>query len=197
MPGSTPAGGGPGRHAPELIAPGTELLLFRLMGRGYACLREDVRVVVDVGTGRSPVPGLGGSNLGALGAGGRPVAVASLRVVLGLPDLGPEGRILVVSTRNGPVGFLVDDVERVVAFDPGTMRATSSRFGGGYVTATVDLAGESWLLVDWDEVPLPPGLGSPPTPHRTTASLAAGPPRPVPGAPARPGRAGPAARTAW
>jgi chemotaxis signal transduction protein len=161
MPGSTPAGGGPGRHAPELIAPGTELLLFRLMARGYACRREDVRVVVDVGTGRPPVPGLGGSNLGALGAGGRPVAVASLRVVLGLPDLGPEGRIMVVSTRNGPVGFLVDDVERVVAFDPGTMRASSSRFAGGYVTATLDLAGESWLLVDWDEVPLPPGLGEP------------------------------------
>ena len=161
MPGSTPAGGGPGRQAPELIAPGTELLLFRLMGRGYACLREDVRVVVDVGTGRPPVPGLGGSNLGALGAAGRPVAVASLRVVLGLPDLGPEGRIMVVSTRNGPVGFLVDDVERVVAFDPATMRATSSRFAGGYVTATVELAGESWLLVDWDEVPLPPGLGEP------------------------------------
>jgi len=165
MSGSTPAGGGPGgserRQAPELIAPGAELLLFRLMGRGYACLRADVRVVVDVGTGRRPVPGMGGSNLGALGAGGRPVAVANLRVVLGLPDLGPEGRIMVVSTRNGPVGFLVDDVERVVEFDPETARVTSSRFAGGYVTATVELAGESWLLVDWDEVPLPPGLGEP------------------------------------
>jgi chemotaxis signal transduction protein len=165
MPGSTPAAGGSAgserRQAPELIAPGTELLLFRLMGRGYACLREDVRVVVDVGTGRRPVPGMTGSNLGALGASGRPVAVANLRVVLGLPDLGPEGRIMVVNTRNGPVGFLVDDVERVVEFDPETARVTSSRFAGGYVTATVHLDDESWLLVDWDEVPLPPGLVQP------------------------------------
>jgi chemotaxis signal transduction protein len=154
MTGGTPSAGGPA----GLLAPGTELLLFRLMGRGYACLRSDVRVVVDVGTGRRPVPGLADSSLRALGASGRPVAVVSLRVVLGLPDLGPEGRIMVVSTRHGPVGFLVDDVERVVEFDPEQASVTSSRFAGGYVTATVQLDGESWLLVDWDEVPLPPGL---------------------------------------
>jgi len=171
MTGSTPAAGGsagPERRqaAAGVLAPGTELLLFRLMGRGYACLREDVRVVVDVGTGRRPVPGMTDSSLGALGASGRPVAVASLRVVLGLPDLGPEGRIMVVSTRRGPVGFLVDDVERVVEFDPESASLTNSRFAGGYVTATVRLDDESWLLVDWDEVPLPPGLGEPATASR-------------------------------
>jgi chemotaxis signal transduction protein len=171
MTGSTPAAGGsagPERRqaAAGVLAPGTELLLFRLMGRGYACLREDVRVVVDVGTGRRPVPGMTDSSLGALGASGRPVAVASLRVVLGLPDLGPEGRIMVVSTRRGPVGFLVDDVERVVEFDPESASLTNSRFAGGYVTATVQLDDESWLLVDWDEVPLPPGLGEPATASR-------------------------------
>lgn len=171
MTGSTPAAGGsagPERRqaAAGVLAPGAELLLFRLMGRGYACLREDVRVVVDVGTGRRPVPGMTDSSLGALGASGRPVAVASLRVVLGLPDLGPEGRIMVVSTRRGPVGFLVDDVERVVEFDPESASLTNSRFAGGYVTATVQLDGESWLLVDWDEVPLPPGLGEPATASR-------------------------------
>jgi chemotaxis signal transduction protein len=162
MPASIPAVGGPTgaerRQMAELLEPGTELLLFRLMGRGYACLRETVRVVVDVGTGRRPVPGMAASNLGALGAEGRPVAVASLRVVLGLPDLGPQGRIVVVDTRQGAVGFLVDDVERVVRFDPSTGRVVPSRFAGGYVTATVELDGEPWLLVDWDEVPLPPGL---------------------------------------
>jgi chemotaxis signal transduction protein len=162
MPASIPAVGGPTgaerRQMAELLAPGTELLLFRLMGRGYACLREVVRVVVDVGTGRRPVPGLAASSLGALGAEGRPVAVASLRVVLGLPDLGPQGRIVVVDTRQGAVGFLVDDVERVVSFEPSTGRVVPSRFAGGYVTATVELEGEPWLLVDWDEVPLPPGF---------------------------------------
>jgi chemotaxis signal transduction protein len=87
------------------------------------------------------------------------VAVASLRVVLGLPDLGPQGRIVVVDTRQGAVGFLVDDVERVARFEPPNDRVVGSRFAGGYVTATVELAGEPWLLIDWDEVPLPPGLG--------------------------------------
>lgn len=127
MSGSTPPAGGsagPQRKQAQgaggagawLLEPGTELLLFRLMGRGYACLRENVRVVVDVGT------------------------------------------------RQGPVGFLVDDVERVVEFDPETARVTSSRFAGGYVTATVELEGESWLLVDWDEVPLPQASARPPPP---------------------------------
>jgi chemotaxis signal transduction protein len=162
MPASIPALGGPPgaerRQAADLLPPGAELLLFRLMGRGYACLFEVVRVVVDVGIGRRPVPGLAASSLGALGAEGRPVAVASLRVLLGLPDLGPQGRIVVVDTRQGAVGFLVDDVERVVRFDPPTGRVVPSRFAGGYVTATVELDGEPWLLIDWDEVPLPPGL---------------------------------------
>jgi chemotaxis signal transduction protein len=162
MPASIPALGGPPgaerRQAADLLPPGAELLLFRLMGRGYACLFEVVRVVVDVGIGRRPVPGLAASSLGALGAEGRPVAVASLRVLLGLPDLGPQGRIVVVDTRQGAVGVLVDDVERVATFEPPNDRVVASRFAGGYVTATVELAGEPWLLIDWDEVPLPPGL---------------------------------------
>jgi chemotaxis signal transduction protein len=82
-----------------------ELLLFRLGDRGYASPRERVREVVDVGAGRPAMPGLSASSLGGLGGGQRPIALVSLGVTLGLPDLGPEGRILVVTTRTGPVGF--------------------------------------------------------------------------------------------
>ena len=80
-----------------------ELLLFRLGDRGYASPRERVREVVDVGAGQPAVPGLSASSLGGLGGGQRPVALVSLRVALGLPDRGPEGRILVVASRTGPV----------------------------------------------------------------------------------------------
>ena len=82
-----------------------ELLLFRLGDRGYASPRERVREVVDVGAGQPAVPGLSPSSLGGLGGGQRPVALVSLRVALGLPDRGPEGRILVVATRTGPTDF--------------------------------------------------------------------------------------------
>jgi chemotaxis signal transduction protein len=76
-----------------------ELLLFRLGDRGYASPRERVREVVDVGAGQPAIPGLAASSLGGLGGGQRPVALVSLRVALGLPDRGAEGRILVVATR--------------------------------------------------------------------------------------------------
>ncbi|HYT24996.1 MAG TPA: chemotaxis protein CheW [Actinomycetota bacterium] len=150
-------------------AAGLELLLFRLAGRGYACRRETVREVVDIGTGQPPVPGMPSSSLGALGADDRPVAVVSLRIALGLPDLGPVGRIVVVETRLGPVGFLVDDVLRVERLDPGTSRihprslAGGPRsLAGGYVSATVETPGGSFLLVDWDAVPLPGRPGDTP-----------------------------------
>jgi chemotaxis signal transduction protein len=101
-----------------VLEEGTELLLCRLGDRGYASPRERVREVVDVGAGQPAVPGLSPSSLGGLGGGQRPVALVSLRVALGLPDRGPEGRILVAATRNGPVGFLVDEVVRVLRYDP-------------------------------------------------------------------------------
>ena len=147
-------------EAPE---PGAELLLFRLAGRGYACRRAAVREVVDVGTGQPHVPGLPPSSLAALGGGERPVAVVSLRLALGLPDIGPVGRIIVVTTRLGPVGFLVDEVLRVDRLDPDA-RVLPSRFGGGYIAGTVLIAGESWLLVEWDAIRVPRrgGTGAPP-----------------------------------
>jgi chemotaxis signal transduction protein len=101
----------------KVLEPGMELLLFRLGDRGYASPRERVREVVDIGAGQPAVPGLSASSLGKLGGGQRPVALVSLRVALGLPDRGPEGRILVVATRTGPVGFLVDEVVRVLRYD--------------------------------------------------------------------------------
>ena len=148
----------------EAPGPGAELLLFRLAGRGYACRRETVQEVVDIGTGQPHVPGLPSSSLGALRGGERPVAVVSLRLALGLPDIGPVGRIVVVATRPGPVGFLVDEVLRVDRLAPGA-RVLPSRFGGGYVAGTVMTADESWLLVDWDAIRPPravvSGLGAP------------------------------------
>ena len=90
--------------------PLVELLLFRLADRGYASPRDAVTEVIDVGGGQPPVPGLASSSLLALHAEERPVALVSLRLALGLPDAGAEGRILVVRTRSGPVGFLVDEV---------------------------------------------------------------------------------------
>ena len=130
-----------------------ELLLFRLGDRGYASPREQVREVVDVGAGQPAVPGLPASSLGGLGGGQRPVALVSLRFALGLPDRGPEGRILVVTTRGGPVGFLVDEVVRVLRYDPPVCVPEGTR-PSGHVTA-------SWLLIDWDAIRLPTGITAP------------------------------------
>jgi chemotaxis signal transduction protein len=141
-----------------VLRPGMELLLFRLGDRGYACPRERVREVIDVGTGQPAVPGLPSSSLGALGGGERPVALVSLRLTLGLPDRGPEGRILVVSTRHGPIGFLVDEVARVVRFDPAFCRVEPNKLGAGYVTASFTGLGGTWLLIDWDAIRLPAAL---------------------------------------
>ena len=137
-----------------------ELLLFRLGDRGYASPRERVREVVDVGAGQPAVPGLSPSSLGGLGGGQRPIALVSLRVALGLPNRGPEGRILVVATRTGPVGFLVDEVVRVLRFDPAVWVPEATR-PSGYVTASFQAAGSSWLLTDWDAIRLPAGITAP------------------------------------
>jgi chemotaxis signal transduction protein len=135
-----------------------ELLLFRLGERGYACPRDRVREVIDVGAGQPAVPGLPSSSLGGLGGGQRPVGLVSLRLALGLPDRGPEGRILVVTTRHGPVGFLVDEVVRVLRYDPAFCRPQPSRFANAYVTASFQAPGGTWLLVDWDAIRLPAGI---------------------------------------
>ena len=137
-----------------------ELLLFRLGDRGYASPRERVREVVDVGAGQPAVPGLSPSSLGGLGGGQRPVALVSLRVALGLPDRGPEGRILVVATRTGPVGFLVDEVVRVLRYDPEVCVPEPTR-PSGPVTASFQVAGSGWLLIDWDAIRLPTAITAP------------------------------------
>jgi chemotaxis signal transduction protein len=142
----------------KVLEPGMELLLFRLGDRGYACPRERVREVIDVGAGQPAVPGLPSSSLGGLGGGQRPVALVSLRLALGLPDRGPEGRILVVATRRGPVGFLVDEVARVMRFDPAFCRSQPNRFANGYVTASFQALGGTWLVIDWDAIRLPAGI---------------------------------------
>jgi chemotaxis signal transduction protein len=137
------------------------LVLFRLGGRGYACPRDKVRQVVDVGAGQPPVPGLEPSSLGGLRGAQRPLRLVSLRLALGLPDHGPEGRILVVSTRHGPVGFLVDEVLRVLEVDPAATRLRESRLGSGYVVDTVEALGTTWMLVDFEALRLPVGPGPP------------------------------------
>jgi chemotaxis signal transduction protein len=144
-----------------VLEPGKELLLFRLGDRGYASARERVREVVDVGAGQPAVPGLPSSSLGGLGGGQRPVALVSLRLALGLPDRGPEGRILVVTTRHGPVGFLVDEVVRVLRYDPAFCRPEPTRLPSGYVTAAFQALGGTWLVVDWDAIRLPAGITAP------------------------------------
>jgi chemotaxis signal transduction protein len=144
----------------KVFEPGTELLLFRLGDRGYASPRDRVREVVDIGAGQPAVPGLSASSLGGLGGGQRPVALVSLRVALGLPDRGPEGRILVVATRTGPVGFLVDQVVRVLAYDPAVCRPEATR-SSGYVTASFHALDGSWLVIDWDAIRLPTGITAP------------------------------------
>ena len=111
------------------------------------------------GPASSAVPGLAASSLGGLGGGQRPVALVSLRVALGLPDRGPGGRILVVATRTGPVGFLVDEVVRVLAYDPATCAPEPIR-PSGYVVASFAALGSSWLLIDWDAIRLPAGITS-------------------------------------
>src|SRR6266536_4293593 len=136
------------------------LVLFRLGDRGYATPRDQVLEVVDVGGGQPAVPGLEPSTLAALKGGDRLSPLVSLRVALGLPDRGPEGRILVVTTRQGPVGFLVDEVVQVLEIDPTATRVRENRLGSGYVVGTVEALGGTWLLVDWDAIRLPGALRS-------------------------------------
>src|SRR6266498_3290809 len=114
--------------------PAAALVLFRLGDRGYATPRDQVLEVVDVGAGQPTVPGL--------------------------QDRGPEGRILVVTTRQGPVGFLVDEVVQVLEIDPTATRVRENRLGSGYVVGTVEALGGTWLLVDWDAIRLPGALRS-------------------------------------
>jgi chemotaxis signal transduction protein len=134
-----------------------ELLLFRLAGRGYASWRDQVVQVVDIGGGQPPVPGLPSSSLAALQAEDTRVSVASMRVALGLPDAGPEGRILVVNGRQGRVGFLVDEVTGVVSVPSDQIKALPSRLGARYVSATVQTGDEAWSIVKWSAIKLPAG----------------------------------------
>jgi chemotaxis signal transduction protein len=135
-----------------------ELLLFRLAERGYASTRDAITEVVDVGGGQPPVPGLASSSLGALHAEERPVALVSLRLALGLPDAGAEGRILVVSTRSGPVGFLVDEVVGVTAVPAEALTTVSSRLSSRYISGKVEASGAVWSIIKWDAVRLPAGV---------------------------------------
>jgi chemotaxis signal transduction protein len=144
-----------------LLEAGTELVLFRLGDRGYASPRDRVREVIDVGAGQPAVPGLSAATLGGLGGGQRPIALVSLRIALGLPDRGPEGRILVVTTRHGPVGFLVDEVVRVLRYDPAFCRPEPNRLPSGYVTASFQAFGGSWLVIEWDAIRLPSAITAP------------------------------------
>ncbi len=137
------------------------LVLFRLGDRGYASPRDRLLEVVDVGAGQPTVPGLEPSDLAALKGTQRLLPLISLRVALGLPNRGPGGRILVVTTRHGPLGFLVDEVVRVLEIDPAATRVRENRLGSGYVVGTVEALGATWMLVDWDAIRLPAGLRSP------------------------------------
>jgi chemotaxis signal transduction protein len=134
------------------------LLLFRLAGRGYASWREQVREVVDVGAGLPPVPGLPSSSLAALHGEDKPISLVSLRLALGLPDAGVEGRILVVETRSGPVGFLVDEVAGIAEVPNEQIRALPSRLGSRYISGNAQHEGETWSLIKWESIRLPAGM---------------------------------------
>ncbi len=140
-----------------MTSPTAALLLFRLGGRGYASPRERVLGIVDVGAGQPPVAGLRSSTLAALDGNGGLLPLVSLRVALGLPDLGPAGRIVVVTTSHGHTGFLVDEVVQVLEPDPAAhpIHVRENRLATGYVTGTVEALGSTWLLVNWDAIRIP------------------------------------------
>jgi hypothetical protein len=65
--------------------------------------------------------------------------------------------------KDGPqllrLGFLVDEVVRVMRYDPAFCRAAApNRLGNGYVTSSFQGLGGSWLVVDWDAIRLPAAL---------------------------------------
>lgn len=129
------------------------LLLFRLGGRGYATPRRRVRAVIDVGTGHPPVPGLRDSSLRALHHGVRPAALISLRQAIGLPERDAPGRILVVTVDSRTVGFVVDEVVRVVDARADQIERPAARLGG-YVSGRLQLDDEpdDWSLIEWDAI---------------------------------------------
>jgi chemotaxis signal transduction protein len=66
-----------------------------------------------------------------------------------------------VATRTGPVGFLVDEVVRVLRYNPAVCGPGATR-ASGYVTASFSaLGGGSWLLIDWDAIRLPTAITAP------------------------------------
>jgi hypothetical protein len=65
-----------------------------------------------------------------------------------------------VTTRGGPVGFLVDEVVRVLGYDPSVCVPEPIR-PSGYVTASFQALGASWLLIDWNAIRLPTGITAP------------------------------------
>ena len=55
---------------------------------------------------------------------------------------------------------VVDEVVRVVRYDPAACPPETTRLSG-YVTASFQALGASWLLVDWDAIRLPTGITAP------------------------------------
>ena len=60
----------------------------------------------------------------------------------------------------GDTDFLVDEVVRVLRYDPATCPPEST-CRSGYVTASFQALVGSWLLIDWDAIRLPAGITAP------------------------------------
>lgn len=94
---------------------------------------------------------------GVIAVGERLVPVLDLRERMGLPAAEPTAasRVVVLALREGPVGFIVDGVDEVVAVDAAAVEAAPAVYRGlarAFVQGIVRRAEQLYILLDADQL---------------------------------------------
>lgn len=96
--------------------PDRRFLIFSLQGSLYALDLAHVAEVSDPPP-MWPIPLAPACYSGALGSHGDVVAVVNLSLLLGLPDAGSPGKMVLVRQEVASVAFLVDAVAKIISGD--------------------------------------------------------------------------------
>ncbi len=99
----------------------------------YALPVETVREVAELGR-PTPVPGAATGTLGLLGLHGAALPVFDLASLLGLASAVHAERLVVLETRHGPAGLVVDEVVDVGVLPPAEQEADAPAFTGMVLT---------------------------------------------------------------
>lgn len=127
---------------------GLQVLLFRLGGEQYA-LELGALQSVQGAEGLTPVPCTPPSIAGILNVRGEILSVLALRALLGLPpEAGEQGQVILMESRRGRIGVLVDEVVSVerVATERITRSFSGKEYARGIVDGTIALIDPDSLL---------------------------------------------------